>query len=96
MALISFFKTPKHRRFQYNPIYYDPQKEELQNRIRTIEDEIKAEKEGMEFERNSTLKRGFLKRSYFPEIKRKKQVSNLRLVIILAALLLVSYVIFFY
>lgn len=36
----SFFKTPKHRVFHYQPLYYDPRKEALQERIaRAREDE---------------------------------------------------------
>ncbi len=30
---ISFFKTPKHRVFNYQPLYYDARKEELRDRI---------------------------------------------------------------
>ncbi len=33
MALPSFFKTYKPKRFNYIPRYYDPQKEELEERI---------------------------------------------------------------
>ena len=34
MALMSFFKRPKHQRFEYNPRYYDPKKEDLEKRLR--------------------------------------------------------------
>lgn len=50
---ISFFKTPKHRVFNYSPIFYDERKEKLQERIAKIQDEMereKAEKEGLEWE----------------------------------------------
>jgi hypothetical protein len=30
---LSFFKTPKHRVFRYNPIYWDPEKEEREERL---------------------------------------------------------------
>lgn len=40
-----FFKLPKHRTFSYKPRYYDPVKEELQERKRLIEQEVKAEQE---------------------------------------------------
>jgi len=30
---ITFFKTPKHRVFNYNPIYWDPEKEEREERL---------------------------------------------------------------
>ena len=31
---ISFFRTPKHRVFNYKPIYWDPEKEEFEERIK--------------------------------------------------------------
>ena len=34
---LSFFRTPKHRVFNYTPRHYDPDKEELHNRIRQAE-----------------------------------------------------------
>ena len=30
---LSFFKTPKHRVFQYRPIYWNPEKEALEERL---------------------------------------------------------------
>ena len=30
---LSFFKTPKHRVFNYQPLYYDAQKEDLDKRV---------------------------------------------------------------
>lgn len=36
---ISFFKTHKHRAFNYTPRHYDPAQEELENRIRKAERE---------------------------------------------------------
>ncbi|MDR0295251.1 MAG: hypothetical protein LBH91_03540 [Prevotellaceae bacterium] len=30
---ISFFKTPKHRVFQYTPVYWDPEKEAREERL---------------------------------------------------------------
>ncbi len=34
MALFSIFKTPKHQKFDYKPRYWDPTKEDLNNRIK--------------------------------------------------------------
>ena len=43
MALqFTFFKTPKHRVFNYSPIYYDPEKEEREQRAA----QLRAEREG--------------------------------------------------
>ena len=40
-----FFKLPKHRTFSYKPRYYDPIKDEVEERKRLIEQEMKAEQE---------------------------------------------------
>lgn len=40
-----FFKLPKHRTFSYKPRYYDPIKDEVAERKRLIEQEMKAEQE---------------------------------------------------
>jgi Flp pilus assembly protein TadB len=34
VMIFSFFKTPKHQRFTYNPRYYNPEEEERQERLR--------------------------------------------------------------
>ena len=49
---LSFFKTPKHKVFNYIPIYYDERKERMQERLDAIEKE-KAEKEGREWKNES-------------------------------------------
>lgn len=41
MALFSLFNTPKHRVFNYKPLYYDPVKEELQERIKAAEEAMR-------------------------------------------------------
>ena len=33
MASLNFFKTPKHQRYQYIPRYWDPKKEEIEERM---------------------------------------------------------------
>lgn len=40
---LSFFKTPKNRVFNYQPLYYDERKEELEQRIARAKDEAKSE-----------------------------------------------------
>ncbi len=45
---ISFFKTPKHRVFHYEPIYYDERKEHREELIEEIKKE-KALREGKEY-----------------------------------------------
>ncbi|HCM76082.1 MAG TPA: hypothetical protein DIS90_06855 [Cytophagales bacterium] len=46
MKFLSLFnKTPSHKSFNYTPRYYDPQKEEMQEREARIRRELKLEQE---------------------------------------------------
>ena len=46
---MTFFNVPKHRVFNYQPRYYDAEKEEFDERVRKVEDEIKQQKSGKEY-----------------------------------------------
>ncbi|MCP3930262.1 MAG: hypothetical protein GY705_14305 [Bacteroidetes bacterium] len=37
MALLKFFKTPRHQQYEYKPRFWDPKKEELEERLKRIE-----------------------------------------------------------
>ena len=93
MALPSFFKINKNRRFNFIPRYYDPQKENLEKRIKSIEQEMGV-KEGEAY--RPSIRKGQMT-NYFNRKKGKAQKqSNIRLIIILLVLFLVSYFLFFY
>ena len=93
MALPSFFKINKHKQFDFIPRYYDPQKEDLEKRIRSIEQEMGAN-EGEAY--RPSLRKGQMS-NYFRGKKRKAQKqSNIRLIIILIVLFLISFFLFFY
>ncbi len=62
----SFFNVPKHRTFNYRPVYYDPVKEEFEERI-------KAAQERAEAERNKEYKPGSSIRGSF---KKSREVSR--------------------
>jgi len=42
MALFNFFNRTKHRRFEYIPRYYNPEKEELENRLKKHQKTVKG------------------------------------------------------
>ena len=93
MGVPRFFKLQKPKRFEYNPIYWDPEKEERDDRINRIRQEMGIDIEG------GTVKTS-LTRGSFRQYKRKTKVrasrsSNIRLVIILAVLFLLAYLIFY-
>ena len=92
MALIkiSFFKTQKHRVFNYTPRHYDPVREELDERIRGAEREvgyIREEDRGKPYVPNI---KGQFKRN-LDNLKRTKEVSynkRLRYFIVLASMII--------
>jgi hypothetical protein len=47
MALFNFFNRTKHRRFEYIPRYYNPEKEELEQRLSKYRKENKSEIENV-------------------------------------------------
>jgi hypothetical protein len=42
---LKFFKTPKHKQFNYQPRYWDPEKEEFEKRVAAAKQEAEAEKD---------------------------------------------------
>ena len=92
MGLPRFIKLPGHKQFNYSPRYWDPEKEEREERIRHIKKEM-----GVELP--SDPNRSTIKRGSFRQASRKTKVkatrsSNIRLVIILAVLLMLAYLLF--
>jgi hypothetical protein len=93
MGIPRFIKLPGHKRFEYTPRYWDPEKEEFEERVRQIKQEI-----GIDVPRDpnkTTIKRGSFRQVRQQTKVRASRNSNLRLVIILATLLVIAYLIFF-
>ncbi|MDX2429299.1 MAG: hypothetical protein QNK35_00105 [Bacteroides sp.] len=93
MGLPRFIKLPGYKRFEYTPLYYDPEKEEFEERVRQIKRDA-----GIEIARDPN--RTTIKRGSFRQVRQQAKVratrnSNLRLVVILAVLLIIAYLIFF-
>lgn len=88
---ISFIKLPRHKRFEYTPRYWDPEKEERESRVRQIKKEM-----GIEVSSNPT--RTTIRRGSFRQRQKQKtkatRASNIRLLVILAALFIIAYLIF--
>ncbi len=89
----TFSKTARHRVFQHDPIYYDEQKEKREERERRIKEELGLltddEKEDGYADR---IKGGMRRRikSHYEVSRSEKRKSNLRLVIILIALMILG------
>ncbi len=92
MGIPRFIKLPTHKQFNYSPRYWDPEKEEREERIRQIKLEM-----GIEVPSDpnrTTIKRGsFRQASRHTKVKATRS-SNIRLVIILAVLLMLAYLLF--
>ena len=92
MGIPRFFKVPKHRQFEYKPIYYDEQKEQLQERIKNIEKEYGVNNGE---EQIRTMTKGSFSH-YYDRKKKTQRYSTTRLILIIIFLLFVSYYLFFF
>ncbi len=92
---IRFFHTPKNKRFNYSPLYYDEQKEELDRRVRQIKREMGVkdldDSDKPYIPNIKGQMRGVFKRKH----EEKKRATS-RLLIILVVLLAIVYFILFY
>jgi hypothetical protein len=88
--LPKFFRTYQHKQFTYTPLYYNRQKEELEERIKRIENELQGET-------SKEYKPGIIKGSFkhlHSMRKRNNRASTLRLIIIVIILLTLVYYLF--
>ena len=93
MAIFNFFKTPKHQKYKYHPRYWDPDKEDLEQRIKSAEgiadDDIQLVK--------NRISSGFhRKRRGGAKPQDAVRGSNIRLLIIFITLILFSYILIQY
>ena len=93
MGIPRFIKIPSHKRFEYSPRYWDPEKEEREVRIRQIKHDMGIE---MPSDPNrTTIKRGSFRQAHKKTKIRASRATNIRLVVILAVLFILAYLIFF-
>ena len=93
MGIPRFFKVKEPNRFNYRPLYWDPEKEDREDRIRRIKAELGQE---VRFNRNaSTIKRGSFRQTTRGTNRKAGRESNVRLIVIAAILMLLSYLLFF-
>ena len=93
MAIPRLFKLPRHREFEYQPLYYDPVKEEREKRNREIERELGLNtQDDVDFK--TGIRRGSM-RHYIRSQKRATRNSNLRLFIIISILFFLAYLLLY-
>ena len=93
MAIFSFYNMRKPRRFEHKPIYYDPKKEALDERIRKMEIEMGVRQETEE-DYKPSIKGTFIEGTSHLRKSRARgdnsgtrESKNMRLLLILALLL---------
>lgn len=83
--IFSFFRTPRHNRFHYQPLYYDERKEERERRNKEILREMgvqdASEQDGVY---RPNIKGQMRRKMQRPNeaISKQRRMSNIRLVVI--------------
>ena len=100
MAVFSFYRMRKPRRFDHKPIYFDPRKEALQERIRKVEIEMGVRQEELG-EYKPSIKGSFIEgTSHLKKSRargddvRARESKNMRLLLILALLAVIFWFFF--
>jgi len=79
MALFSFYSMRKPRQFSHKPIYWDPRKEALDERIRKVEIEMGVREEKLE-DHKSHIKGTFIEgMSHLKKSKARGDDMNIRI-----------------
>lgn len=93
MGLPRFIKLQGNKRFSYSPLYWDPEKEARDERIRQIKQEMGVEVPS--YSNRTTIKRGSFRTAAKNAKVKASRTSNIRLLVILAILLFLAYLIFY-
>jgi hypothetical protein len=93
MALFRFFRTPKHQQYDYIPRYWNPQKEELEERLKRIDDMKNGDAEAIKARLSGGFKRGGggYQRGNAQFRRRQARRSNMTLLLVLVVLVFLSY-----
>jgi hypothetical protein len=97
MAIPSFFKQNKPRGFTYKPRYYDPGKEEWEERRRAMglasaEDAGRSEQEPGKKVYHSRIVRGSMRSRFTRSRDRVQRQTTIRLIVILIIIFLIVYI----
>lgn len=84
---ITFFKTPKNKKFNYRPLYYDQKKEEREQRMKSAVEEGSDNYE-------QALRDRIQMRWKRTTGKRDRKATNQRLIIIFVVIALLAYLAF--
>ena len=86
---MNMFRTPKHQKFIYHPRYYDPEKEELKERIRAAKGDQNSNLDQMKARIGQTYQK---KHKSKQQISRQTiRKSNIMVFVIFLVLLIFTY-----
>lgn len=92
MFRINLFRTPGHLRFQYIPQHYDPDKEDLEKRVKAAKSEKDGDVKAAKSRIASSYKSRYQKHRNIS--RHSNRISNIRILIILALLVGLTYFLF--
>jgi ribosomal protein L22 len=94
----SLFKAPKPKGFNYKPLYYDPAKEELMQRVNAIKKEQEAEKQNADEEdllvRKARMSKAFENRRsniHLDNAQKQARQQRIRIMVIVSILAAIAY-----
>jgi len=94
MGGISFFKVPQHRVFNYQPLYYDPEKERREQRKKELGLSDDDEVEGASYTTGSLIRSGGMRMrhsQFTQKMESQKKKSQLILIGLIIGLSIVAY-----
>jgi hypothetical protein len=86
--LPSFIKLPRHKKFEYKPLYFDARKEALEERIKKIKREMEEDKN---VDPKDRIKREIEKKWQRNNYKQQINFSNIRIFVIFCVLVGIMY-----
>lgn len=92
MALFNFFGDGEHRVFNYKPIYYDPEKEELRRRFGAVDGSLEKSKENGTYVPGSYIKGSMRDGAYQ---RTRGHMSRIQTIIGIVTLILICAVLYF-
>lgn len=94
----SLFKTPKPKGFNYKPLYYDPAKEDLMQRVNAIKKEQEAEQHNIDEEdvlvRKVRMSKAFENRRsniHLDSAQKQARQQRIRIMLIVSILAAIAY-----
>ena len=93
---ISFFRTPKHRVFNYKPMYWNPEKEAFEERIKRTRETVAAQKkdEDKPYIPGGSI-RGSFRASYHVERRYPARQKLVRAVIVISLVVIMLMAVYF-